>query len=196
MPVNAQDAVSFKALIPYTVSTIVIDDAKSVSFRMRKSGYASIVSLIAESEAAGSALVAFVDVFVSGARSDTGAGAKLLAALNDAAKANKYSVGELVRRGISEAPDLVIALLVDGVRKDLKLQPGETVDDFIDFLRSLSPSQHADLMLDWMHLNLPGGVGPFVTDLERAGLSLGLLEERRVESGKDSGEVSTEQGSS
>ena len=73
----------------------------------------------------------------------------------------EMSVGAIAAKVITAAPDLVAELIAAGA----VLQDGETVEDFVSWLESLTISEILSIAKQWYDFNFEGGLGPFVQEL-------------------------------
>lgn len=89
---------------------------------------------------------------------------KMLATVVSKLQAMGLDAGDIFAKILLNFPELIAQLLADGA----VLHDGETREDFLDFLDSLSFSEIKDLVVQWYKFNLEDIVGPLVSKARAA----------------------------
>jgi len=147
----------FRAAVKTT--TIKVRDFE---YETRLQGHGSIIRAVAAHEGLDAIIEDAIDALVKRSKGKAGSTAEIMKAVMADLESTDLSVGAVAAKVISAAPDLAAELIAAGA----VLQDGETIDDFIGWLESLTLSEVVSVGIQWYRFNFEGGLGPFVEEIK------------------------------
>lgn len=144
----------FRAAVKTTTITV-----SEFEYETKYQGHGSIIRAIAAYPGLDEIIEDGIDALIS--RSSGNLSPAAMQSIMDELATTEMSVGAIGAKVITAAPDLVADLIAAGA----VLHDGETREDFVEWLESLTITEILSIAKQWYAFNFEGGLGPFVREL-------------------------------
>lgn len=145
----------------------------ALQYETRSQGHGAIIRTAVKHDGIDELIEDFVDNLVKQAKSRGLRPGEVVENAITGMSTDHISVGAIIAKVVTNAPDLVLELLADG----FIYEGDETREDFIGFFDSLSVSQIKSAVEQWYKFNIKGQIRPFVKEVQA------LAQKRKVDLG-------------